>query len=92
VDHIKRPGASGHVGTVACRLTRTGHLLLCPRRPLDPRTKRLAPLESVGQVQRTWRGRKDTALVVGRQQLEGARGKIAVKKHEAGEERVRGMC
>jgi hypothetical protein len=84
VDHIKRPGASGHVGTVACRLTQTGHLLLCSRRPLDTRPERLAPLESVGQVQRTWRGREDTALVVGRQQLEGARCKIAIKRHQAG--------
>lgn len=57
---------------------------------MDSRTQRLAALEQVRQIQWTRCRRKDTAMVVGRQQLEGARFEVAVEGYQASEERVRG--
>ena len=57
---------------------------------MDTRTQRLAALEPISQVQRARRWRKDTALVVGRQQLESARCQVAAEGFKAGEECDRG--
>jgi hypothetical protein len=62
----------------------SGHLLLRPRRAMDPRPQWLATLEPISKVQWTRRRRKGTAMVVGRQQLESARCKVALGGHKAG--------
>lgn len=53
---------------------------------MDPRTQRLAALEPISQVQWTGRRCKDTAMVVGRQQLESTRCQVAAEGLKAGEE------
>jgi hypothetical protein len=57
---------------------------------MDPRSQRLATLEPLGQVQWTRSRRKDTAMVVGRQQLESTRHEVAAEGHKASEECIRG--
>jgi hypothetical protein len=57
---------------------------------MDPGSQRLATLEQVGQVQWTRSRRKDTAMVVGRQQLESTGHEVAVEGHKASEEHIRG--
>lgn len=61
-------------------------------RGLDPHSQRLAALEQVGKVQWAERRREDTAVVVGRQQLEDPRRKIEAEGHKAGKECIRGEC
>jgi hypothetical protein len=51
---------------------------------MDPPTQRMATLEPIGQVQWTRRRGKDTAMVVGRQRLEGACCQVAAERHKAG--------
>jgi hypothetical protein len=59
---------------------------------MDTAIERLATLEPIGQVQRTRRRRKDTEVVVGREQLESAARKVAAEGHQACEECVRSEC
>jgi hypothetical protein len=51
---------------------------------MDPPTQRMATLEPIGQVQWTRRRGKDTAMVVGRQRLEGAIFQNTAERHKAG--------
>jgi hypothetical protein len=88
VDHAEGPGTLIRSQQGVNQLIVPGHLLLRPRRSLDPLAQRLAALEPRDQVQRTWSRREDTTVVVGRQQLEGTRWKITVTGHEASKERV----
>lgn len=70
VDNAERPGVFG-IHTINVTLADgLGHLLLRPRRSMDPRTQRMAALEQIGQIQRTRRWCTDTKVVVGREQLE----------------------
>jgi hypothetical protein len=90
VDNDERSGTAMCHHVIGTPADQAGHFLLCTRRTMDPHTQWLAALEPISKVQWPRRRRENTAMVVGRQQLEGSRREVTDEGHEAGKECVRG--